>query len=53
MIGNGCTDPTECYGNANDWDTHVLDYMGTRDLISQNTYAQIVENANCSTFTTA
>lgn len=46
MIGNGCTDPSECSEAAGVWTPHIFSYYAGHNLISQATYKLVLDNAD-------
>ena len=45
MIGNGCTDPSECSSAAGVWTPHIFEYLAGQNLMSQETYKRVLKNA--------
>lgn len=45
MIGNGCTDPSECSSEAGVWTPHIFNYLAGQNLMSQETYQRVLKNA--------
>lgn len=45
MIGNGCTDPSECTNVSGFWEPHIFDFYGGHNLISKETYKLVLDNA--------
>lgn len=47
MIGNGCTDVTECTLASNYYPFHFLNYIGGQNMISPQLYKELMNNLQC------